>query len=59
MLFFSSMLDIADDVPERYRSGYRKENRSDLLISNGVGTSILPARLLIPAQIHCIELVVN
>ena len=55
MLFFSSLLGIADDVPDRYQSGWLKENRVDLLISHGVGTSVFPARLLCFPQIHCIE----
>ena len=52
MLFFSSMLGIAEDVPERYRSGWLKENRVDLLISRGVGTSVFPGRLFCFPQIH-------
>ena len=55
MLFFSSMLGIAEEVPDRYRSGWMKENRVDLLISRGVGTSVLPLRLFCFPQIHCIE----
>ena len=55
MLFFSSLLGIADDIPERYRAGWLKENRVDLLISRGVGTSVFPGRLFCFPQIHCIE----
>ena len=55
MLFFSSLLDIAEDVPDRYRSGWLKENRTDLLISRGVGTSVFPGRLFCFPQIHYIE----
>ena len=50
------LLNIAEDVEDRYRQGWLMENRSDLLISNGVGTSVLPARLLCPPQIHCIDI---
>ena len=49
------MLGIAEEVPDRYRSGWMKENRVDLLISRGVGTSVLPLRLFCFPQIHCIE----
>ena len=55
MLFFSSLLGLADDVPERYRSGWLKENRVDLLISHGVGTSVFPGRLFCFPQIHYLE----
>ena len=52
MMFFSSILDIADEVPDRYRSGWLKENRVDLLVSRGVGTSVFPGRLFCFPQIH-------
>ena len=52
----SGLLDIAGDVEDRYQSGWLTENRSSLLISNGVGTSVIPARVFCPAQIHCIEI---
>lgn len=55
MLFFSSFLDLAEEVPERYRSGWKKENRVDLLISRGVGTSVFPGRLFCFPQIHYME----
>ena len=55
MLFFSSLLDLAEEVPERYRSGWKKENRVDLLISRGVGTSVFPGRLFCFPQIHYME----
>lgn len=55
MLFFSSLLGIGDDVPDRYRSGWLKENRVDLLISRGVGTSVFPGRLFCFPQIHYLE----
>ena len=54
MLFFSSLLGLDEDVPDRYRSGWLKENRVDLLISRGVGTSVWPGRLFCFPQIHCI-----
>ena len=54
-LFFSSMLGLDEDVPDRYKSGWLKENRVDLLISRGVGTSVWPGRLFCFPQIHYIE----
>ncbi len=53
--FLSPVLDIGSDVDNRYRRGWLQENRVDMLISNGVGTSVIPARLFCPAQIHCID----
>ncbi|MBR3429886.1 MAG: metallophosphoesterase [Clostridia bacterium] len=55
MMFFSSLLEIAEDVPDRYLSGWFTENRVNLLVSRGVGTSVFPARLFCPPQIHLIE----
>ncbi len=51
----SSLLGIGTDVEERYRSGWMQENRVDMLVSNGVGTSVIPARVFCPAQIHYID----
>ena len=56
MLFFSALLGIADDVPDRYRSGWLKENRVDLLVSRGVGTKVFPGRLFCFPQIHYMEI---
>ena len=55
MLFFSSLLGLDEDVPDRYKSGWLKENRVDLLVSRGVGTSVWPGRLFCFPQIHCME----
>ena len=52
---FASLLDIAGDVPDRYLQGWLTENRVDLLVSRGVGTSVLPARLFCLPQIHSID----
>ena len=52
----SGLLDIAGDVDDRYLHGLFVENRSDILVSNGVGTSVLPVRVLCPPQIHCIDI---
>ena len=57
MKFFSGLLGIAEDVPERYTSGWFTENRMDLLVTRGVGVSVFPGRLLCPPQIHLIEVI--
>lgn len=41
-------------VPSRYESGWLQENRIDMLVSRGVGTSVLPIRILRRPQIHVI-----
>ncbi len=56
MMYFSPLLNIAEEVPDRYRGGWRKENRVDLLISRGVGTSVFPGRLFCFPQIHYLEI---
>jgi len=52
----SGFLDIASDVDSHYLSGWLVENRATILVSNGVGTSVIPARVFCPAQIHCIDI---
>ncbi len=59
MALFSGLLGIAEDVPDRYLSGWFTENRVSLLVSRGVGTSVFPGRLFCPPQIHMIEVTVN
>ncbi len=56
MALFSPILDLASEVLERYRSGWLKENRIDMLVSNGVGTLEFPARLFCYPQIHDINI---
>jgi len=46
----------ADDVDAQYRSGWVHQNRTDLLTSRGVGTSVLPIRLFCRPQIHLITI---
>ena len=53
---FASLLEIADDVPERYQEGKIFENRSWLLVSRGIGTSVVPCRLFCFPQVHCIDI---
>lgn len=43
-------------VSARYLSGWLEENRASILVSNGVGTSVLPIRLFAPPQVHIITL---
>lgn len=44
-------------VEGRYEQGWLRENRSDILVSRGVGTSILPIRFLRRPQIHQITII--
>ena len=44
------------EIGERYLSGWKEENRAHILVSNGVGTSVLPIRLFARPQIHLITL---
>ena len=44
------------DSSSRYTSGWIIENRAEILVTNGVGTVIVPMRLFAPAQIHLIRL---
>lgn len=43
-------------VDSRHTSGWLVENKTPLLISNGVGTSVLPVRLFCPPQLHVINI---
>lgn len=43
-------------VEPRYEEGWLVENRTNLLVSRGVGTSILPVRVLNKPQIHLITI---
>ena len=43
-----------DGVPAEYTQGWFKQNRIDMLVSRGVGTSGLPIRLFCTPQIHLI-----
>ena len=43
-----------DGVADAYTSGWFKQNRIDMLVSRGVGTTGLPARLFCKPQIHLI-----
>lgn len=43
-------------VEGRYEQGWLRENRIDMLVSRGVGTSVLPIRFLRKPQIHQITI---
>lgn len=43
-------------VSDRYLTGWVQENRANILVSNGVGTSWVPVRLFAPPQLHMITL---
>ena len=53
--FIGDWLNIAK-VDDRYEQGWLVENRTNLLISRGVGTSILPIRLFNRPQLHLITI---
>ena len=53
--FLESIVD-TNGVPARYESGWLRENRIDMLVSHGVGTSNLPVRFLCRPQIHVITI---
>ncbi len=46
----------SSDYGNRYRSGWYREHGVDLMVSNGVGTSMLPVRLGVRPQFHLITL---
>ena len=45
-----------DGVPDAYTQGWFRQNRTDMLVSRGVGTSGLPVRLFCMPQIHLITI---
>ena len=55
LAFFGGLLQ-DDGVDDQYRSGWLRQNRTDLLISRGVGTTVLPVRLFCRPQIHLITI---
>ena len=48
-----SLLGISD-VERRYQHGWTVTNRIQMLVSNGVGTSVVPIRVGVPPQVHVI-----
>lgn len=55
-LFGQKALFSVTSYGERYRTGWKEENGARILISNGVGTSVVPMRFFAPPQIHLITL---
>ena len=53
---FGHALKSASRYGSRYRSGWYREENVDILVSNGVGTSLLPVRLGARPQIHQLTL---
>lgn len=56
IVLFGRSVHASSQYKDRYRSGWYKENDRDILVSNGVGTSILPMRIGTRPQIHKITL---
>ena len=57
VLFGKPLLSVfKPTISDRYLSGFYTENRANILISNGVGTVVVPMRLFAPAQIDLIRL---
>ena len=55
-LFGKPLISSIAKVDSQYQSGWLTENRVPVLVSNGVGTSVVPIRLFAPPQIHLITL---
>ena len=55
----SDLLGLAEDIPSRYQKGWLTENRVNLLISRGIGTSKIPARIFCTPQIHDIDITLD
>lgn len=53
---YTPFRNVSENLSVRYISGWREENRAAILVSNGVGTSVLPVRLFAPPQVHLITL---
>ena len=54
--FFGYAPKPSSELGNRYRSGWYHEEGTDILVSNGVGTSLLPVRLGARPQFHLITL---
>lgn len=55
-LFGQKALFSVTSYGERYRTGWKEENGAQILISNGVGTPVVPMRFFAPPQIHLLTL---
>ena len=56
IVLFQRSLVSSSRYKDRYRAGWYRENESDIFVSCGVGTSILPMRLGTRPEIHCFTL---
>ncbi len=54
--FFGRSLHSSSRWGDRYRTGWKREQEHDILISNGVGTSLIPVRIGAPPQFHSITI---
>lgn len=52
IILFGRSLHSSSIYKDRYRSGWYREAGADILVSEGVGTSILPMRLGTRSQVH-------
>ena len=52
LVLFGRSIHSSSKYKDRYRSGWYREQEADILVSNGVGTSILPMRMGTIPQIH-------
>lgn len=52
--FFGSLV-VPSSYGQKYSVGHIHENNSDLFVTTGIGTSILPLRFLVPPEIAVIE----
>lgn len=50
------IVPVRTEMGRNHTSGWYHENRASILVSNGVGTSVIPARLFAWPQIHLITL---
>lgn len=56
LVFFGRSLHSSSRYGDRYRTGWMQVDGREVIVSNGVGTSLLPMRIGAPAQIHRITL---
>ena len=56
MAFFGKSVYSSSKYKDRYLSGWIEENGHRIMVSNGVGTSIMPVRIGSKPEYHSIEL---
>ena len=57
IVFFGRSLHSSSEYGDRYRSGWYREQGADILVSEGVGTSILPMRIGTRSMVHEVTLI--